>query len=420
MQKIENKKIKETVYIEALDNGMKIIIIPKHETKKKYIIWGTKFGSIDNHFIEPSTGREIKVPDGVAHYLEHKMFEQESGIDSLYTLMALGLDANAYTTNDHTAYLFGGTNNFYKGLDELMDYVQHPYFTDANVEKERGIIGQEIGKYDDEPSWKLYINLMDCLYKNNPVKLDIAGTVESISHITKETLYDCYNTFYHPSNMTMCISGDFEPEKIVEEVKKRLLPKEKMGEIKRIYPEKEYNINKKFSEQNMKVNIPLFMIGYRDAIENENNIRKQIAIEIILNSLIGKSSKLYQKLYNEGLLMSGLEFYDEFADEYSHVVIGGQSENPEKVNEEIVKTLKNEEVTLENFERSKKAIYSDYVSEFDDVESIGRIFLQDSMRGINSLDYINEFENINIEYVKKIQEELFKEEMSALSIIRKK
>ena len=144
MQKIENKKIKETVYIETLDNGMKIIIIPKHETKKKYIIWGTKFGSIDNHFIEPSTGREIKVPDGVAHYLEHKMFEQESGIDSLYTLMALGLDANAYTTNDHTAYLFGGTNNFYKGLDELMDYVQHPYFTDANVEKERGIIGQEI------------------------------------------------------------------------------------------------------------------------------------------------------------------------------------------------------------------------------------------------------------------------------------
>ena len=420
MQKNENKKIKETVYIETLDNGMKIIIIPKHETKKKYIIWGTKFGSIDNHFIEPSTGREIKVPDGVAHYLEHKMFEQESGIDSLYTLMALGLDANAYTTNDHTAYLFGGTNNFYKGLDELMDYVQHPYFTDANVEKERGIIGQEIGKYDDEPSWKLYINLMDCLYKNNPVKLDIAGTVESISHITKETLYDCYNTFYHPSNMTMCISGDFEPEKIVEEVKKRLLPKEKMGEIKRIYPEKEYNINKKFSEQNMEVNIPLFMIGYRDAIENENNIRKQIAIEIILNSLIGKSSKLYQKLYNEGLLMSGLEFYDEFADEYSHVVIGGQSENPEKVNEEIVKTLKNEEVTLENFERSKKAIYSDYVSEFDDVESIGRIFLQDSMRGINSLDYINEFENINIEYVKKIQEELFKEEMSALSIIRKK
>ena len=183
---------------------MKIIVVPKENTDKKYIIWGTKFGSINNHFIEPETGKEIKVPDGVAHYLEHKMFEQENGLDSLYKLMALGLDANAYTTNDHTAYLFGGTSNFYEGLDELMDYVQHPYFTDENVEKERGIIGQEIGRYDDEPAWKLYTNTLECLYANNPVRLDIAGTVESISKITKETLYSCYNTFYHPSNMIMC------------------------------------------------------------------------------------------------------------------------------------------------------------------------------------------------------------------------
>ncbi len=419
MQKIQNDKIKESVYIETLDNGMKIIIIPKPNTNKKYIIWGTKFGSIDNHFIEPKTGKEIKVPDGVAHYLEHKMFEQENGVDSLYKLMSLGLDANAYTTNDHTAYLFGGTNNFYEGLDELMDYVQHPYFTDQNVEKERGIIGQEIGRYDDEPAWKLYINLMDCLYKNNPVKLDIAGTVESISHITKEVLYDCYNTFYHPSNMTMCISGNFEPEKIVEEVKKRLLPKEKMGEIKRIYPEKELTINKKFKEQNMEVNIPLFMIGYRDVLDNENNVMKQIAIEIILNSLIGKSSKLYQNLYNEGLLMGPLDFYDEFADEYSHVVIGGQSENPEKINEEIVNVLKTEKVSKEDFERNKKALYGEYVSEYDDVETIGRMFLQDSMRGINSLEFVDAFSKITLDYVNKIQKELFKEEMSALSIIRK-
>ena len=190
----ENKKIDETEYKYILDNGMKVIIIPKKETNKKYIIWGAKFGSIDNHFIEPVTNKEIKVPDGVAHYLEHKMFEQKNGVDSLYTLMALGLDANAYTTNDHTAYLFGGVDNFYKGLDELMDYVQNPYFTDQNVEKERGIIGQEIGMYDDDPFWTLYINTMRCLYKNNPITIDTAGTVETISHITKETLYSCYNT----------------------------------------------------------------------------------------------------------------------------------------------------------------------------------------------------------------------------------
>ena len=419
MEIIENNQIKEKVYIETLDNGMKVIIIPKKYTEKKYIIWGTKFGSIDNHFIEPTTGKEIEVPDGVAHYLEHKMFEQENGVDSLYKLMSLGLDANAYTTNDHTAYLFGGTSNFYEGLDELMDYVQHPYFTDANVEKERGIIGQEIGRYDDEPAWRLYVNLMDCLYTNNPIKIDIAGTVESISKITKETLYSCYNTFYHPSNMIMCISGNFEPEKIIEEVKKRLLPKEKMGVIQRIYPPYENKINKKIKEDKMDVNIPLFMIGFRDILENENKIMKHIAIEIILNSLIGKSSKLYQELYNSGLLLGMLDFDFEFSDEYSHVIISGQSENPEKVNEKVLDALINGNVTKEDFERNKKALYGECLSDYDDVENIGRMYLQDAIKGINSLDYIDAFKQIDLEYVNKIQKELFKEDMAGLSIIRK-
>ena len=169
----------------------------------------------------------------------------------------------------------------------------------------------------------------------------------------------------------------------------------------------------------MEVNIPIFMIGYRDILENEDNVKKQIAIEIILNSLIGKSSKLYQNLYNEGLIMSPFDFYDEFSNEYSHVVIGGQSENPEKINEKIVKTLETEKVSNEDFERNKKALYGEYVSEYDDVETIGRIFLQDSIKGINSLDYIDTFSNITLDYVNKIQKELFKEEMSALSIIRK-
>ena len=419
MKIIENKQINEKVYIETLENGMKILVVPKKNTEKKYIIWGTKFGSIDNHFIEPKTGKEIKVPDGVAHYLEHKMFEQENGVDSLYKLMSLGLDANAYTTNDHTAYLFGGTSNFYEGLDELMDYVQHPYFTDENVEKERGIIGQEIGRYDDEPAWKLYVNMMDCLYKNNPIKIDIAGTVESISHITKETLYDCYNTFYHPSNMIMCISGNFEPEKIVQEVKKRLLPKEKMDKIKRIYPEYENKINKKYKEQKMDVNIPIFIVGFRDILKDESCVKKQIAIEIILNSLIGKSSKLYQKLYNEGTIMSPLDFDYEFSDEYSHILISGQSDEPKKVYENILNAIKNEELELEDFERSKKALYGEYVSEYNDVENIGRLFLQDAIREINSLEYIESINKIDINYVQNIKKDLFKEEMSALSVIKK-
>ena len=417
MEIIKNNKINETEYIETLENGMKIIVIPKKNTKKKYVIWSTKFGSIDNNFIDPTTNTEVKVPDGVAHYLEHKMFENENGVDSLYKMMALGLDANAYTTNDHTAYLFGCTDNFYEGLDELMDFVQHPYFTDENVEKERGIIGQEIGRYDDEPSWKLYVNAMDCLYKNNPIKLDIAGTVESIAKITKEILYSCYNTFYHPSNMVMCISGDFEPEKIIEEVKKRLIPREKMAEIKRIYPEEPKGINKKEKEANMGINMPLFMIGYKDELQ-EDKVKEDLAVQIIFNSLLGKSSKVYQELYNEGLLQTSLDSSYEYSKTYAHALIGGESPDPKKVYEKIKETIKNEEISKEDFERSKKKIYGDLVSEYNDVENIGRMYLSDAIKDVNSMEYIDKIDDISLEYVNEILRKLFKENESIISIVK--
>ena len=417
MEIIKNNKINETEYIEILENGMKIIVIPKKNTKKKYVIWSTKFGSIDNNFIDPTTNTEVKVPDGVAHYLEHKMFENENGVDSLYKMMALGLDANAYTTNDHTAYLFGCTDNFYEGLDELMDFVQHPYFTDENVEKERGIIGQEIGRYDDEPSWELYVNAMDCLYKNNPIKLDIAGTVESIAKITKEILYSCYNTFYHPSNMVMCISGDFEPEKIIEEVKKRLIPREKMAEIKRIYPEEPKGINKKEKEANMGINMPLFMIGYKDELQ-EDKVKEDLAVQIIFNSLLGKSSKVYQELYNEGLLQTSLDSSYEYSKTYAHALIGGESPDPKKVYEKIKETIKNEEISKEDFERSKKKIYGDLVSEYNDAENIGRMYLSDAIKDVNSMEYIDKIDDISLEYVNEILRKLFKENESIISIVK--
>lgn len=420
MQKeiIENKNINEKMYKYILDNGMKVLIIPKENTNKKYVIWGTKFGSIDNHFIEPVNKREVKVPDGVAHYLEHKMFEQKSGVDSLYTLMALGLDANAYTTNDHTAYLFSGCENFYKGLDELMDYVQNPYFTDQNVEKERGIIGQEIGMYDDDPFWKLYLNTMKCLYKNNPITLDIAGTVESISKITKEILYDCYTTFYHPSNMTMCISGNFNPDELIEEVKKRLIPHEKVGKIIRIYPEYENEINEKRKEATMKINMPMFMIGYRDFAKDEDKIKKDVAQKIIYNSILGKCSKIYNEMYEKGLLFHEIDFEYEFSDEYAHTMLSGETKNIDEVYEIITNALENNEISKEDFERSKKRLYGEYVGSFEDVEDVGRMVLADSMKGINSFDYITEINNITLEECKKIQKQIFKKEKAVLSIVK--
>ena len=202
MKVIDCSVIKEKAYIDKLENGLKIIVIPKKESNKKYIIWGTNFGSNDNRFIYPETGEEVIVPDGVAHFLEHKMFEQRDGTNSLDTLSALGVDANAYTTNDHTAYLFecSEDDTFYKGLDEFMDYVQSPYYTDQNVEKEKGIIGQEIMMYDDDPGFQLYLDTLKCLYEKFPIRIDIAGSIETIAGIHPDILYKCYNTFYNPSN----------------------------------------------------------------------------------------------------------------------------------------------------------------------------------------------------------------------------
>ena len=191
MQIIYNSKVKETLYKEKLPNGLTVMIIPKKNIQKKYIIWGTHYGSNDNKFIVPGENEPIEVPKGVAHFLEHKMFEQENGVNSLDKLTSMGVSANAYTTNDHTAYLYECTDNFYEALDEFMDYVQHPYFTDQNVEKEKGIIGQEIRMYDDYPEWRVYLNALEAMYHTNPVKLDVTGTIETISHIDKDILYKC-------------------------------------------------------------------------------------------------------------------------------------------------------------------------------------------------------------------------------------
>lgn len=421
MKIIESPKIKEKAYVENLENGMKVIIIPKQNTKKKYVIWGTHFGSIDNRFIMPQTGEEVFIPDGVAHFLEHKMFEQPDGTNSLDTLMALGIDANAYTTNDHTAYLFECTDHFKEALNELMDYVQHPYFTDENVEKEKGIIGQEINMYDDDPSWQLYMNIMDCLYKDNPIKIDIAGTIESISKITPDVLYKCYNTFYHPSNMTMVLCGDFNPEELLKEVKKRLVPKENQGEIKRIYPSKENSINKKEKTTQMEVSTPIFMIGYKD-IENskEERIQKHIAIEILLNMVIGKSSDLYKELYENGTVLSQPDIDYEFSDEYAHVLISGFSRDPKLVKEKIDKTIesmKENGLDEEHFGRIKKKIYGDYVVEYNSVGDIARMFLADNIKGINSFEYIEKFEDVTKEYAEKVLNEIFKDENEAISIV---
>ena len=424
MKILDCLKIKEKAYIEDLDNGLKVIIVPKKESTKKFVIWGTKFGSIDNKFILPETGEEVTVPDGVAHFLEHKMFEQPNGTNSLDTMMALGLDANAYTTNDHTAYLFecSEDENFYKGLDELMDYVQSPYYTNENIEKEKGIIGQEIMMYDDDPGFQLYLNTLKCLYSKCPIRIDIAGSIDSIAPINPDILYKCYNTFYNPSNMVLVVCGNFEPQNILEEIKKRLKPSKNIGEIHRIYEEEPKEINEKHMEKSMSVSMPIFMIGIKDKIVNPSErVRRHMAIEVILNLLIGKSSNLYKKLYEEQILLGEADSEYEFSNQYAHILISGQSNNPQLVQDMLIteiEKLKNKGFVIEDFERMKRKIYGEFVTEFNDVASISRMFLADTVKQINSFDYVDEYDNITMEYAKELLNEVFVEDKMVLSVIK--
>ena len=422
MQVIENLKVKEKLYIEKLDNGLTVMIIPKSGIQKKYVIWGTNYGSNDNKFIVPGENGETEVPNGVAHFLEHKLFEQENGTNSLDTLTALGVNANAYTTNDHTAYLFECTDNFYEALDELMDYVQHPYFTDENVEKEKGIIGQEIMMYDDYPDWQVYLNAMKAMYHKNPIKIDITGTIETISHIDKDILYKCYKTFYNPSNMALVVCGDFNPEEIIEEIKKRLLNNKNQGEIKRITSEEKNSIVQEIIEKKFEVSRPLFTIGIKDDTTNQEKIvKKHIAIEILMNLIIGRSSKLYKKLYNEGILSGQPSLDYEFGKTYAHVLITGQATEPEKLYKDFkntVKQFKEQGINEQDYERIKKLIYGGYVKEYNDIQDISRMFLADYFKGINSFEYIEEIEGINLKYLNQILTDVFREENMILSIVR--
>ena len=423
MQIIENLQVKEKLYIEKLENGLTVMIIHKTGIRKKYVMWATHYGSIDNKFVIPGEEKATEVPDGIAHFLEHKMFEQENGTNSLDVLTALGVNANAYTTTNYTTYLFEATDNFYKALDELMDYVQHPYFTDENVEKEKGIIAQEINMYNDYPDWEVYMNALKCMYKNNPITIDIAGTVESIQKIDKDVLYKCYNTFYNPSNMLMCFCGDFNPEDLIKEVKNRLVEKKPQGEIKRIYQEEPANIVEKRKEKTMEVSMPLFVIGIKDKLEKENIVKKHIAIEILLNMLIGKSSDLYKDLYQEELLISEPFVEYEFGEDYAHVAISGVSKDPDKILEKLleqINKMKKEGIKEENFNRIRNMLYGNAVKEFNSVSDIARMFVTDYFKGINSFDYLETYKQITMEYAKQVLENTFKEENTVISIIKGK
>ena len=419
MRVIENKKIKEKVYVEELENGLTIMVIPK-KVRKKYIICGTKFGSIDNKFLIEGEKDIIKVPDGIAHYLEHKLFEQENGRNSLDVLSALGVDANAYTTNNHTAFLYECTDNFYEALDEFMNYIQNPYFTDENVEKERGIISQEIMMYDDYPAWALYMNAIKAMYSKNEINIDIAGSQESIQCINKQNLYTIYNSFYRLDNMVIVVAGNFVVEDIIKEIKNRITLKFEEKKITRIYNEEPNEICEKRIEKNMDISMPSFIIGFKDNVKNENKVKKQICLEILCNILFGNSTDFYRELYEKGKILSDFAENYEFADSYAHLIIQGQTnfvdEVIEKMDERIAK-LKETGIDEKEFEITKRKLYGEYVREYNNISAIANSFISDFFRNVNSFDFFEEFEKIDKVYAQNILNEFFDNEKKVISVI---
>lgn len=420
MEVIENKKIKEKIYVQKLDNGLTIMVFPK-KTRKKYIIWSTKFGSIDNKFYAPGEKELTTVPDGIAHYLEHKLFEQENGTNSLDTLTSIGVDANAYTTNDHTAFLYECTDHFEEALDEFMNYVQNPYFTDANVDKERGIIEQEIMMYDDYPEWKLYINAMKALYKDNEMGIDVAGTVETIQDIDKEKLYKIYKSFYRPDNMVLVVTGDFKPEEILEKLKSKITMKNVENETIRKYNKEQKAVVTPRVEVDMNISMPMLLIAYKDNNLGKNLAKKDLAIDMLGVILFGKSTDVYKKWYESGKLVSEPSMGYEFSKTYGHVVIQLRTNYVEDVIKEFsnrIEDIKKNGISKDDFERAKKRVYGELVKDYNDVSTIASGIVADYFRGIGEFEYFDIIGEINEEYLMNILNEIFVENCKVVSIIK--
>lgn len=420
----KNVKTGEVLYHKKHSSGLNIYIMPRKDYSSSYAIFGTKYGSVDSEFIVPGEEKITKVPDGIAHYLEHKLFDQPDGTNVFDSFSRFGGNANAFTSFNMTAYLFSSTSNFIENLKVLMDYVQKPYFTKESVQKEQGIIGQEINMYDDNPGWRVFFNLLGCLYQNNPVKIDIAGTVESISKIDETLLYKCYNTFYNLSNMTLFVTGDFDVEEILNVIEGSILNNNPFTEeIKRIYPKEPKEIAAQKKEVNLAVAMPMFMIGFKDndcGFGGEKLLKKTIETEILLKMLFSKSSPLYEKLYNEGLINP--TFASEYSPQinYGYTAIEGESKDPQKVYDEVISYIDNlqkDGLCEEDFIRAKRIIWGKYIRSYNNIEDFAHQFLSDSFVDIDYFSYYDVYKTITFEDVKKRFSEHFDKNYSAISIV---
>ena len=371
MQKIDLIGLDQAVYFEKLDNGLEVYLIP-YKNKSNYTMhYLTKFGSIQTTFVPYGEEKMITVPDGIAHFLEHKMFEQEDGVDPFTFTSKSGTYSNASTSFITTRYYFEGNKNFKENLEYLINFVGSPYFTDENVEKEKGIIAEEIKQYDAEVEWFLDNEIKKALFKKDNHRVDIAGTIESIYKITKEDLYDTYYTFYQPSNMFMIISGDFNKEEALEIIKNNeILNNSKTNfEIKVFNDEEPLGVNDKRKE--ISFNIVNTKVGYgiKIPLKNVKDVyRFSLYIGMMLNIKFGLSSCFREMLKKEGLITS---FYmeREVIGDYLIITFKADSEKPDELIEKIKQEIEKLDIEESELERLKKVWISSEVIMIDNIAS---------------------------------------------------
>ena len=414
----QNSFLGEEYHLFEHSSGLPIYIFPKKMTST-YAIFGTNYGSIHNRFSIGSTAEPITVPDGIAHFLEHKLFTAEDGSDAFERFSEYGADANAYTSFNKTCYLFSCTDRFEDSLRELLNFVTHPYFTKETVEKEQGIIGQEIRMYEDDPSWCVFLGLLKALYWENPIRIDIAGTVETISEITPELLYRTYKTFYNLSNMVLSIAGNFDSKEVLKLCDK-LLPTCEDIEIENIIPNEPDDIFLKKTEKKLEVAMPLFEIGFKEKPDETDSLKGQIMNEMLLEMIFGESTEFYQRLYNEGTINSTFGTDVMAGDGYLINMIGGEAPDVQKVYDEIcyeIDRVRKEGLSKELFDGVKKSFYGARVSKMSVVEQVATGMLSSYFAGYDAFDSLECVKNIEFEDLeKRFKTQLF-EERSSISIV---
>ncbi|HGF7794469.1 TPA: M16 family metallopeptidase [Enterococcus faecium] len=384
MNKTEYEQINETLYHEVLPNGLTVYLLPKNDYHKTYGLFSTNYGSIDNEFIPYGEKEKVKVPDGIAHFLEHKLFEKEDG-DVFQLFGKQGASANAFTSFTKTSYLFSTTDQVEKNLTTLIDFVQAPYFTEETVNKEKGIIGQEIQMYEDDPNWRMFFGILNNLYPTHPLHIDIAGTVESIDKITAQDLYTCYRTFYQPSNMVLFVVGKMEPEKLMKLIRenqeaKNFPPKQ---EIVRYFPENTKEIIKQ-SALEAAITRDKFVLGIKglDTLPQEGTelLRYKTAINLLFQMILGNTSRNYLAMYNQGIIDDSFGFEFSLDRKFHFADFSGDTDEPEKAAEKVKEIIlgfaDDPEVSETNLDLLKKKMLGQYFQSLNSIEYIANQFTQ--------------------------------------------